>query len=157
MPVDTPHSRRYKLNVDGSARDGDITGGGVIRDADGNMVAGFSYFYGQGTIMRAEYLALLDGLSMCHSMEIWELDIESDSKVVVTSIVDKATTSWAYIHTLRRCCTSWRDSFQISHIFREANRVADRCADATHGHKTRVEYYKERDLPDSILRALRRI
>lgn len=54
MPVDTPHSRRYKLNVDGSARDGDITGGGVIRDADGNMVAGFSYFYGQGTIMRAE-------------------------------------------------------------------------------------------------------
>lgn len=150
-----PIRGRYKLNVDGSARNGDITGGGIIRDEFGNMMAGFSYFYGRGTIMRAEYLALLDGLSMCNNMEIWELDIESDSKVVVTTILDKDTTSWAYIHILRRCCTRWRDSFQIRHIFREANRLADRCADLAHVHKTHVEYYTERDLPKPIHRALR--
>lgn len=70
---------RNKLNVDRSARNGEIVGGGVIRDEFGNLVASFSYYYGQGTIICAEFMALLDGLSLCNAMELWELDIECDS------------------------------------------------------------------------------
>lgn len=79
-----PSRGRYKLNVDGSARNGEITGGEVIRDEHGNLVASFSHYYGQGTIMRVEFTALLDGLSLCNAMELWELDMECRSKVVVT-------------------------------------------------------------------------
>lgn len=68
---------RLKLNIDGSTRIGDITGGSVIRDEIGNLVASFSYYYGQGTIMLAEFKALHDGLSLCNAMEIgnWILNM----------------------------------------------------------------------------------
>lgn len=45
-----PNAATYKLNIDGSARNGIITGGGIIRDAGGHFVAAFSAFYGHGTI-----------------------------------------------------------------------------------------------------------
>lgn len=47
-----------KLNVDGSAKDGVITGGGVIRDKEGKFIAAFSSFYGNGTNNEAESLTL---------------------------------------------------------------------------------------------------
>lgn len=149
-----PSRGRHKLNVDGSARNGEITGGGIVRDDCGNLVASFSYYYGQGTIMKAEYLALLDGLSLCTALEIWDLDVECDSKVVVTAIRDNDTTSWAYTQILRPCIASWRDSFEIRHIFREANRAADRFADLAHLHKTRIEYFTEQQLPASVRKAI---
>lgn len=99
-------------------------------------------------------MALLDGLSLCNAMELWELDIECDSKVVVTAILEKDTPSWAYIQILRRCIASWRDNFEIRHIFREANIVADRCADLTHSYKTLIDYFSKLDLPAPIRRAI---
>lgn len=76
-----------------SARQGEITGGGVIQDDCGNLVVSFSYYYGQGTIMHLEYMALLDGLELCSAMDLWEVDTECDSKVVVTTMLAKATSS----------------------------------------------------------------
>lgn len=53
--------------------------------------------------MRVEFSALLDGLFLCNALELRELDIECDAKVVVTAILAKETPSWAYIQVLRRC------------------------------------------------------
>lgn len=47
-----------KLNIDGSARGDDITGGGVLRNTMGRVIASFSHYFGQGTITMAEFLAL---------------------------------------------------------------------------------------------------
>lgn len=66
-------------------------------------MASFSNYYGHGTIMRVEFSALLDGLFLCNALELRELDIEFDAKVVVTAILAKETPSWAYIQVLRRC------------------------------------------------------
>lgn len=44
---------RYKLNIDRSACNGIITGGAVIRDAMGKVVAIFTSYYEQGTDMMA--------------------------------------------------------------------------------------------------------
>lgn len=50
-------------------------GGGVIRDAMGRFVAIFSLYYGQGTIMMAEFLALRYGLELCKSVGITQLEV----------------------------------------------------------------------------------
>lgn len=65
---EAPEASMYKLNIDGSARDNNITGGGVIRDYTGRIIAGFLNNYGAGTNTRAEFLALLDGLALCASL-----------------------------------------------------------------------------------------
>lgn len=53
--------------------------------------------------MEAEYMALIDGLELCTSMGLSELDVESDSQVLVMAIGIKDTSSWKHIHVLRRC------------------------------------------------------
>lgn len=55
----------FKLNIDGSAQDATITGGGVIRNSDGQLVAAFSKFYGTGSHNGAELMALRDGIMLC--------------------------------------------------------------------------------------------
>lgn len=105
------------------------------------------YYYGEGTIMEAEYMALLDGLELCTAMGFQDLDITNDSQVVVTAVRNKETTSWRFIQVSRRCLTIWRDSFDIRHIFRQANLVTDRCVDRAHTHKTRRDYFSKADLP----------
>lgn len=63
-----PKTGEYKLNIDGSARDNIITGGGVIRDDSDRVVAGFLTLYGIGTNTLAEFLALKEGLVLCSSL-----------------------------------------------------------------------------------------
>lgn len=56
-----PSSGRYKLNIDGSARNSIITSGGVVRDDMGNIVALFSIFHGPGAINEAEFRVCCTG------------------------------------------------------------------------------------------------
>lgn len=46
---DKPLSGWFKLNIDGSAREELITGGGIVRNFEGTILAGFSNFYGKGS------------------------------------------------------------------------------------------------------------
>lgn len=57
---DKPSQGWFKLNVDGSAIDGVITGAGIFRDHQGGLIGGFSTCYGNGTNILAEILALRD-------------------------------------------------------------------------------------------------
>lgn len=52
------------------------------------MFAIFSRFYGQGTNILAEFLALRDGLEMCMALGVDHLEVESDSSIVVQAIKD---------------------------------------------------------------------
>lgn len=66
---DTPASGWLKLNFDGSARDGRITGGGVVRDEECRFILGYSIYFGEGSNNRAEFLALAEGLRLCQAFE----------------------------------------------------------------------------------------
>lgn len=123
-----PKNYYARLNIDGSARNGVITGGGVIHDSRGQTVASFSSFYEQCTIKGAGFLALMDGLEMSTALGNDNLDIESDSQVVVEAITKMDCPNWRYSYILRQCQGMWRDSFSITHIFCQANMVADSCA-----------------------------
>lgn len=92
-------------------------------------------------------MALLDGLELCTAMGFSDMDITNDSQVVVTAVRNMETTSWRFIQVLRRCLTMWRDSFDITHIFRQANLVTERCADWAHTHNIRRDYFSEAYLP----------
>lgn len=115
-----PDQPLYKLNIDGSARNGFITGEGVVRDAMGRCVAIFSSYYGPGTIKTAEFFALRDGLELCNAVGIFDLDVESDSQVVVQAISSKGTSNWKHVYTIRQCLSLWKDSFKIKHVYRQS-------------------------------------
>lgn len=68
-----PTQGRHKLNIDGSPRNGIITGGGAARDGMGRLIALFSNYYGPGTIRKAEFMALLDGLELCTVLGVSEI------------------------------------------------------------------------------------
>lgn len=93
-------------------------------------------------------------VEMSTALGIDNLDIESDSQVVVQAITKMDCPNWRYSYILRQCQGMWRDSFSITHIFRQANMVADSCADWAHTHQARKDYYTEKDLPSPIRRAL---
>lgn len=71
-----PALDNFKLNMHGSSygNSGASGEGGVIRDAQGRVLAGFSQFFGHANNTIVECRALLDGLRLCHEMglrDIW--------------------------------------------------------------------------------------
>lgn len=100
-----PSLNRYKLNIDGSSRSESITGGGVLRDDRGNMIVIFSHYYGQGTNIMAEFLALRDGLELCKTLDVLQLDIESDSAVVVQAVRGNIRTAGSLFMFYRNALT----------------------------------------------------
>ncbi|KAL5864666.1 hypothetical protein ACOSQ3_002180 [Xanthoceras sorbifolium] len=58
-----------KVNVDGSAANGIIYAGGVIRDHERNWVRGFSMNIGGGSILETELWGILEGLKMLKGEE----------------------------------------------------------------------------------------
>ncbi|KAL3534922.1 hypothetical protein ACH5RR_003383 [Cinchona calisaya] len=64
----SPPTPYYQLNSDGAFKQGQgiASGGGVIRDCNGDIVAGFSLFYSNSqSSLKDEALALLDKINQC--------------------------------------------------------------------------------------------
>lgn len=83
-----PCSGQFKLNTNGSSKDGVCTCGGIIRDSCGYMVCAFSHFYGPGTNMLAEISALRDGLRLCRSLNLMHVLVETDSAVAALGVTN---------------------------------------------------------------------
>lgn len=142
-----------KLNVDGSSSAYSTSGGGIIRNHLRVIVAAFSNYYGLGTNNSAEFEALYDGVCLCQKLNATHVLIESDSLIVVTSLQQRYMSHWALEYVYRRCLATMGREYQISHVFRQKNIVADRLADYAHSHKSRREWFSPRELPILIQRA----
>lgn len=134
-----------KLNADGSVRQdpSSAAAGGVLRDEDGRWLMGFSVKIGIATITQAELEGIREGLLIAVQRQIKALHVESDSMVVV-ELLKKADTSYHPYATIIEDCRfliSKFDSFRLSHIYREANFVADRLADLGHSLVSDVEHW----------------
>ncbi|KAL6130766.1 hypothetical protein ACLB2K_069145 [Fragaria x ananassa] len=133
-----PPKNFYKLNIDGSrsSSSGCIGAGGVLRDHLGIWIDGFQVNLGTGEVLDAEAWGLFFGLRMVAMHNIVNLEIESDS-VVLVQLMLKSDTG---VHPLG----SLLDSFSvmmskllnvsIKHIFRECNMVADALAKNSINH-----------------------
>lgn len=81
-----PPPGQFKLNMDGSFINDFCAGSGIIWDSNGQMVRAFLTFYGEGTNMYAEILALQDGLQMCRTLALGLVIVETDLLVSVRVI-----------------------------------------------------------------------
>ncbi|KAJ8642101.1 hypothetical protein MRB53_018795 [Persea americana] len=104
---------------------GSGSGGGIIRNHNGEFLEAFCHFYGVVTSVEAEFRALRDGLDLCEDL-CTHLEIECDSQVIVEAVSKRRNVPWKVrdlwldiLDSLRRI------TWTISHVFREGNCVAD--------------------------------
>lgn len=150
-----PTTGYHKLNADGSARDGVITGGGVVRDEQGKFIAAFSSFYGNGTNNESEFLALKVGVELCKSLKLSNVVIECDSQMVVDAIRNGKVGHWRLRYLVRHCSRQLPGTYTINHNFRQTNMVTDRLAGWAHIHRARQECFIETTLHPSVRSVLR--
>lgn len=80
-----PVSNLFKLNTDRCSRGkpGSASGGGVLRDSNGNLVLGFPVYFGHLTSVQAEARALLFAIKLCLQYGFLNLHLELDSLLLV--------------------------------------------------------------------------
>jgi len=125
-----PPEGTLKLNIDGSFLE-DISclgAGGVVRNHDGDWIAGFSHYKARGDALLAELRAIQIGLDFCSKKCYVNIICESDCLEAVELIIDGRD------HTLQTYATDIlhiRDVLHgnrnttLVHILREQNMCAD--------------------------------
>lgn len=85
----SPTAPYIKLNIDGAFTSSNKHGGagGIFRDSDGKWLLGFSYGFHCSSSNQAEFMALKKGLELANTLGIKDLEINSDSKVFIQSLI----------------------------------------------------------------------
>ena len=122
-----------KIWTDGGSRGnpGPCGAGGVIKDFDGVVVAEVSEYLGIQTNNYAEYKALLFTLNRAVQLQIKNVIVYSDSKLVVEQMKGKWKVKNENIIPLHReisTIISYFDSIEFVHIPRHFNKEADALA-----------------------------
>lgn len=119
--------------TDGVARGnpGPAAIGVIIRDSQGKLIASISQSIGLTTNNQAEYRAIIAALEKALNLGANQVDIRSDSELVVRQIngryrVKKASLKPLYQEV--RQLLDQLESFNIRHVPREQNYEADRLA-----------------------------
>ena len=120
------------------------SGGGLIRDELGNWVVGFTRKLGRMNSFTAEVWALRDGLLLCHQMNIPAIIVELDAKALVDAISNPrySNTVISPIFYDCKCLLSQIPQVRIKHIFREANKCANRLANFAHSQDLGIFFLK---------------
>ncbi|MBI5286581.1 MAG: ribonuclease HI family protein [Deltaproteobacteria bacterium] len=127
--------KTFSLYVDGASRGnpGEAGAGVVILDEDGNMVKRLKYYLGVTTNNQAEYKALLLALKEVCSKQyaVGRLKIYSDSELLVRQIKGEYRVKDKGLKPLYQEVMGLLrglKGYDIIHISREENSVADRLA-----------------------------
>ncbi|KAJ1437578.1 Ribonuclease H domain [Sesbania bispinosa] len=102
--------------------------GGVLRDSSGTWICGCSSKEGDGTVLRAELLAILCGLLMAWDKGLCKVLCESDSPEVVHLLhLELIPESTPYKDLLLEIRNLLQKNWDVSlaHVVRETNYVAD--------------------------------
>ena len=99
--------------------------------ADGNVVKELSRYLGRATNNVAEYQGLLMGLEALLQMGAKKIQIQSDSQLLVCQLNGEYRVKDEKLKVLfSRAMELLRqfDSYRINHVYRDANKLADRLA-----------------------------
>ncbi|CAA7019270.1 unnamed protein product [Microthlaspi erraticum] len=130
-----PISGWVKLNTDGTSRGnpGLASAGGVLRDDSGSWVRGFALNIGACTAPLAELWGVYYGLLIAWEGRAQRVELEVDSEMVVGFLQTGISESNPLSFLVRLChgfiSRDW--IVRISHVYREANRLADELANYT--------------------------
>jgi probable phosphoglycerate mutase len=134
---------KLRLHIDGGVRGTtpSTTGGAyagrasigfVIHDLDGVIICSGGMLIGQATVNEAEYSGLISGLYNCHLLGAKEVEVYSDSKLIVGHMTG------AYAVKAGNLMPYWREAqmlvIQIGKVSftwvpREQNKLADRITE----------------------------
>ncbi|XP_027178018.1 uncharacterized protein LOC113777177 [Coffea eugenioides] len=116
-----------KLNSDASMVEGVASGGGLIRNHEGNLIFTFYKEFGVADVLLAEGLALLHGLQLYKEKGYSSFHTEVDSESLASLVKEGTLTKWLFCNVLLeiRSLLVLMNS-GIRHIFREANLATDR-------------------------------
>lgn len=122
--------KRTRLYTDGAARGnpGPAGAGAVIVSPDGHIVAKIGKFLGDSTNNVAEYMGLILGLKRAKAMGIKELDVYSDSELLVRQLAGDYAVKAEHLRPLHdeaRALLKAFSEIQVRHIPREENEQAD--------------------------------
>ena len=90
-----------KLNFDGAAREGIEATGGVLRDANGEALIVYVGRVGEGSNNKAKVTALLWGLQLITKLQIREITIEGDSKLIIDMENGASQPGWGIQNIIR--------------------------------------------------------
>jgi ribonuclease HI len=122
--------KRTRLFTDGAARGnpGPAGAGAVIISPDGHIVAKMGKFLGDSTNNVAEYMGLILGLRRAKAMGIKELEVLSDSELLVKQLLGEYAVKAEHLLPLHQEAQALLKAFpwiQVRHIPREENAQAD--------------------------------
>jgi ribonuclease HI len=123
-------AKRTRLYTDGAARGnpGPAGAGAVIVSPEGHIVAKIGKFLGDSTNNVAEYMGLILGLKRAKAMGIKELEVYSDSELLVKQLAGEYQVKADHLRPLHDEASLLLKAFtfiQVRHIPREDNAQAD--------------------------------
>lgn len=156
MEWSKPHQGRCKLNISGIHRHSPMHAacGGVLRDENGKWLIGFLAKLGSVTIMQAKLEGVRHGLEVVVSRQFHTIHVETVS-VAVVELLRAADARYHPYGSIIEDCRILITTFhqvRLTHIYREANNVADRLADLGHSLDTDFRYWES--LPSSVCYSL---
>lgn len=149
-----PSMGKVKMNTDGSRKGGRGTTGVLLRGQTGTFFYGFSVPLQTNDILDAELEGILDGILLCHRMNIGDFEIETDCGIAYHMIMKTSTSHWKYWYYIRNILREIEDTRRIRLVFREDNRVADLFAKMAYNFQTRVDFYREEELPQFVQKCI---
>lgn len=127
-----PEGFMLKFNVGDSSQGnpGPSGIGGAIRSNMRTIIGAFSKVVGCHWAFEAEVFAILHALIFCKNFSISHIVIESDSSLAVGWVNQRVHRPWKLINELHQIDAIIRevDCLCVSHIYREANSVANEYA-----------------------------
>jgi ribonuclease HI len=122
---------RLVVNVDGGARGnpGPAAVAAVVQDAEGRVLEERGERIGSATNNVAEYRAVLLGIERAAALDAGELELVSDSELIVRQVRGEYKVKDATLRDLRTQVTAALkpfESWSIRHVRREENTNADR-------------------------------
>ena len=124
---------RHKIFIDGasSGNPGPAGVGVVIKDNQGKTLHTLSLFIGEATNNIAEYLSLIFALHEARVLGLRNIEIYSDSQLVVSQMKEKYKTRDRILKVLQEIVKHLSAKFEeisYNYIYRRDNREADQLA-----------------------------
>ena len=125
-----PEMGWVKLNTDGASHGnpGIATAGGVLRSPEGAWMGGFAVNIGICTAPMVELWRVCYGLVIAWERGVRKVELEVDSQIVVGFLKTWISVAHPLSFLVQLCygflSKDW--SVRVSHVYREANRLADR-------------------------------
>ncbi|CAA7051415.1 unnamed protein product [Microthlaspi erraticum] len=127
-----PQTGWVKLNTDGASRGnpGSAAADGVLRNNYGEWCGGFALHIGRCTAPVAELWGVYYGLCFAWDRKIVKLEVEIDSELVVGFLTTGIGSSHPLSFLVHLCHGFIKRDWEvrISHVYREANHLADGLA-----------------------------